>query len=399
MKRHLVALAALLLSALTFVCPAWAGAIIPPQAGCGIAVSGATISAEGQTTNGDSNFSIPASASWVATSATLTAPRTWTLPAASALLTGCTVVISDAAGGVTAANTLTIARAGSDTISGATGVLLQAAYTSLTLRSNGSNAWTIVGDELTVATSCPSGQFAVASNASGNLLTCAAPSFGNLSGSVACSQTPGYTGGVTKAAGSCATVNPAYVMPAWQSFSVNSAYMPGAFNLSNLGTGAIPTTDTQFYSQVVSPGSYVITGLGVYVTTGQTGGAARLCVYADAAGVPGALLADFGTVVLTASSTMEVATGTTLAVTPGEPIWIDVAIKGVATAPTLVGYAPGVLQFPMTATEIKNTESMRGLYAQLASSYPTSGCTSTPPTLVENPTGGSGTPAPFIKVQ
>ena len=113
-----------------------------------------------------------------------TAPRTWTHAHGLGIGgAGCTLTVSDAAGGVTATNTLTVTRAGSDTISGAASVVLKGAYTSVTLRSNGSNAWTIVGDELTVATSCPTNQYAIASNASGNLLICGPVAYANLSGS------------------------------------------------------------------------------------------------------------------------------------------------------------------------------------------------------------------------
>ena len=68
MILRFLALAALLAGGLGLARPAAAGAIIPPQAGCGIAVAGATVSAAGEITNGDSNFTIPATAGWVGTS-------------------------------------------------------------------------------------------------------------------------------------------------------------------------------------------------------------------------------------------------------------------------------------------------------------------------------------------
>jgi hypothetical protein len=181
MALRLIALLALLLSCFGLALSAQAGPVILPQAGCGISISGATVSAAGQATNGDSNFAIPSTASLVSTATALTAPRTWMLPTASSLAAGCTVTVSDSVGGVTSTNTLTVTRAGTDTISGATSVVLQAAFASATFKDTGSS-WTIVGDELTVATACPSNQFAIASNASGKLLTCAQPTYANLGG-------------------------------------------------------------------------------------------------------------------------------------------------------------------------------------------------------------------------
>ena len=73
------------------------------------------------TSHGDSNYSIASTDRTVATSTTLTAPRTWTLPAASSVNPGQHLYIQDFKGFVSGTNTLTIGRNGSDTINGGTG--------------------------------------------------------------------------------------------------------------------------------------------------------------------------------------------------------------------------------------------------------------------------------------
>ena len=75
----------------------------------------------------------------------ITAARVVTLPAASAYPKGTQLLIVDESGSVSSTSTITVNRAGSDTIDGATSAVIAAAYGYLELESNGSNAWTIVG--------------------------------------------------------------------------------------------------------------------------------------------------------------------------------------------------------------------------------------------------------------
>lgn len=93
------------------------------------------------TARGDADYTVLATDRTVVTSAAFTNPRTFTLPAANAVNAGQMLVISDLAGGVSATNTLTIARAGSDTINGATSLVLNAAYALAVLWSDGTSAW------------------------------------------------------------------------------------------------------------------------------------------------------------------------------------------------------------------------------------------------------------------
>src|SRR3954464_7064270 len=87
--------------------------------GDGLSLASTTLSANlGRTANGDSAYTILATDRLVVTSATLTVPRTWTLPAANAVPAGTRIKVLDEAAGVTATNTLSVGRAGTDTIEG-----------------------------------------------------------------------------------------------------------------------------------------------------------------------------------------------------------------------------------------------------------------------------------------
>ena len=74
----------------------------------------------------------------------LTAARTVTLPAASAFPTGTKLLVVDESGACSATNTITVARAGSDTINGAASAVIAMAYGYVALESNGSSKWTVV---------------------------------------------------------------------------------------------------------------------------------------------------------------------------------------------------------------------------------------------------------------
>lgn len=71
----------------------------------------------------------------------ITAARTVTLPLAAALNPGQALLIGDVSGSVTNTITITLARAGSDTINGATSYVLRTPRGLVTLVSNGVSAW------------------------------------------------------------------------------------------------------------------------------------------------------------------------------------------------------------------------------------------------------------------
>jgi hypothetical protein len=92
---------------------------------------------------GDAIYTILNTDRYVATTAAFTAARIWTLPAANTMAAGQEVVIYDEAGGVTSTNTLTITRAGSDTVNGGTTFVLDRAYQGISLRTDGVSKWAL----------------------------------------------------------------------------------------------------------------------------------------------------------------------------------------------------------------------------------------------------------------
>ena len=74
----------------------------------------------------------------------LSAARAVSLPAASAFPAGQQLAFVDESGACSATNTITINRAGSDTINGATSAVISAAFGFLSIESNGVGKWTIV---------------------------------------------------------------------------------------------------------------------------------------------------------------------------------------------------------------------------------------------------------------
>jgi hypothetical protein len=89
---------------------------------------------------GDANYTILSTDRAVAHTA-LTAARTDTLPAANSLNAGQHILNTDFYGVVTATNTVTIQRAGSDTVNGGTSVVLNAVGNSFDCVSDGISAW------------------------------------------------------------------------------------------------------------------------------------------------------------------------------------------------------------------------------------------------------------------
>ena len=106
-------------------------------------VGAAVTAAFARTQVNDAAYAVLATDRTVAVIA-LTAARTVTLPAASAFPQGAALTIVDESGACSATNTITIARAGSDTINGAASAVLSAPYGYLALESNSSNKWTVI---------------------------------------------------------------------------------------------------------------------------------------------------------------------------------------------------------------------------------------------------------------
>jgi len=107
----------------------------------------------GLTLSGDTNYTMVTTDRTVLINAALTAPRTVTLFAAASLATGQQICVADAFGGVTSTNTLTVSRAGSDTVNGGTSAVFRSAFNGSCFISDGFSKWTAIdflGDPVTV---------------------------------------------------------------------------------------------------------------------------------------------------------------------------------------------------------------------------------------------------------
>lgn len=113
---------------------------------------------------GDADHTIdPAGYKNVVTSVALTAPRTWTLPAASALPDGMRIRVLDIVGGVTPTNTITVGPAGSDEINGSTDPYeLGEAFGGVDFICNGVDGWAIGHRPVSGSTITQTGSGAVA---------------------------------------------------------------------------------------------------------------------------------------------------------------------------------------------------------------------------------------------
>lgn len=94
-----------------------------------------------RTPRGDADYVILNTDRYVGLTASLTADRTFTLPAASGVTGGTVILVQDEAGGVDATNTLIVAAAGADLINGATTYVVSVPFGGAAFVSDGSAAW------------------------------------------------------------------------------------------------------------------------------------------------------------------------------------------------------------------------------------------------------------------
>lgn len=109
------------------------------------------ISAAQHTNVNDTSYTILTTDRTVAYTA-LTAARVLTLPAASAFPAGVLLTILDESGSCNGTRTITINRAGSDSLAGGTNYVLNSAREFVILESDGSSKWTIVSQSLVKVT-------------------------------------------------------------------------------------------------------------------------------------------------------------------------------------------------------------------------------------------------------
>ncbi len=92
----------------------------------------------------DSSASVTAAASDYIVACSNTSARTVALPAATAFIAGQMLVIFDSSGTAAGGESITINRAGSDTINGTTSFVINADYGTATLVSDGTSAWFVI---------------------------------------------------------------------------------------------------------------------------------------------------------------------------------------------------------------------------------------------------------------
>ena len=122
------------------------------------AATGAPSFANQRTPVSDANYTVLATDREVAYTA-LTAARTVALPSASSSPAGTPLIVVDESGSCSTTNTVTINRAGSDTIGGKTSLVIASAYGYARLISNGSNKWAVAGRSANIVTFASSGTY------------------------------------------------------------------------------------------------------------------------------------------------------------------------------------------------------------------------------------------------
>lgn len=101
--------------------------------------------ADSKTTFGNTNYTVLSSDKYVTTSVIFTSPRAVVLPLADSVNEGHEIVIADGVGAINGVNTLTINRAGSDLINGATSEVIAAPFGMRRLISDGVSSWNFDG--------------------------------------------------------------------------------------------------------------------------------------------------------------------------------------------------------------------------------------------------------------
>lgn len=227
-------------------------------------------------TVGNADATVTAGKRDVLLTAALTAPRTFTWPLASAYPAGARVSFVDIANTLTAANTATLARSGSDLLNGATSIVLSTAGASPFLISDGVSKWNL-----------------------------------DIRG-----ISRGGTGATTAAAAAVAIVNGNPINPSTIGATTpgTGAFTSGTFTLSWKSTTALATpsalsaTEANFYASTVSGASLGGFGTTNDVTLRNRAGTVCLGVGPNttAINIP-------GTLAVTGASTMAAITSTQLA--------------------------------------------------------------------------------------
>lgn len=237
-----------------------------------------------ETTHGDSIYTILSTDRTVATSAAFTAARIWTLPAANSINAGQYLCVVDQAGGVTASNTLTISRAGSDTVDAGTSYVLNAAYQGICLLSDGTSKWS---SRRIPGAAMPAFSGDVASSLGGTVLTIQPGSVTNadLAGSIATSKLASVSGtGSTVGTTSGSLINGHAAVFDANGNIVDGGGSPGAGTVTTTGSpasgnivafsGATSVTNSNLSGDVTTSGTLATTIAANAVTTTKINNAA-----------------------------------------------------------------------------------------------------------------------------
>lgn len=189
----------------------------------------------------NANATIAATTRYLAQVGTMTASRTVTLPAASAVPGGASITVADESGTVSMVNTIVVAAAGSDTINGITNAIIATANGTRTFTSNGTNKWVYRADSTSAG----------APLTSLNVESCYNPfnpTYGARGGGV-----DDYTAVATCFADAVANANSTVIIPSTIQVSKTVVIPVAGFKLPYI-VSADPATDTLTMSQ--DPGGY-----------------------------------------------------------------------------------------------------------------------------------------------
>ena len=121
------------------------------------AAARANLAIDRRTTVSDADYTIVNTDKVVSQIGVMSAPRLFSLPAASTFPAGAELIILDESGSVTSLNKITVQRNGTDTIEGATSKEIKSAYGFLALISDGTGSWKVIGVDAPKATTVVAG--------------------------------------------------------------------------------------------------------------------------------------------------------------------------------------------------------------------------------------------------